>query len=372
MSHDVFKADSKLPDRLLVALREQGYTTIGPTARDGAIVLDEIHASADLPVGLREDQEAGHYRLQARRDEAVFGHTVGPQSWKRYLFPPNHRLWAAKRSGGSFEIKPQHEADHRLAFIGVRPCELAALEIQDRVFFGEEHVDPHYAALRTRAFIVTVNCAEAAPTCFCGSMGTGPRAEDGYDLALTEILGRGRHEFLVEVGSERGATLLEALELKPAGKDALEAARKKAAELAGSMTRRVETDGLAEALMANLEHPHWAKTAERCLACANCTMVCPTCFCSTVEDVADLSGDHDERWRRWDSCFNSQHSYVHGGNMRPTIRSRYRQWLTHKFAGWIDQFGTSGCVGCGRCITWCPAAIDLTEELAALRGAVTT
>ena len=107
--------------------------------------------------------------------------------------------------------------------------------------------------------------------------------------------------------------------------------------------------------------------AERCLTCGNCTLVCPTCFCTNVEDVGDLTGDHAERWRVWDTCFSVDYSYIHGGSVRPSGRARYRQWLTHKLATWHDQFDSSGCVGCGRCITWCPVGIDITQEVAAIR-----
>ena len=126
-------------------------------------------------------------------------------------------------------------------------------------------------------------------------------------------------------------------------------------------------DGIRDLLYDNLEHPRWSDTAGRCLSCGNCTMVCPTCFCSTVEDVTDVSGTQAERVRHWDSCFTSEHSYIHGGATRVTTKARYRQWLTHKLASWIDQFGTSGCVGCGRCITWCPVGIDITEEVRVIR-----
>jgi Fe-S-cluster-containing hydrogenase component 2 len=130
----------------------------------------------------------------------------------------------------------------------------------------------------------------------------------------------------------------------------------------------MDVTGLPELLARNLEHPRWDDVASRCLACANCTMACPTCFCSTVEDTTDLTGDHAERWRSWDSCFTMDFSHVHGGSVRTSTRARYRQWLTHKLSTWHAQFGTSGCVGCGRCITWCPVAIDLTQEVAAIRG----
>jgi ferredoxin len=98
-------------------------------------------------------------------------------------------------------------------------------------------------------------------------------------------------------------------------------------------------------------------------------MACPTCFCSSVEDTSDLTGEHAERWQKWDSCFNPDFSYIHGGEVRKTTASRYRQWMTHKLSTWFDQFGTSGCVGCGRCITWCPVGIDLTEEVRKMRQA---
>ena len=134
------------------------------------------------------------------------------------------------------------------------------------------------------------------------------------------------------------------------------------------MGRTMDTTGIKELLYRNYEHPRWDNVADRCLTCANCTMVCPTCFCSTVEDTTDLTGDHAERWRLLGLLFhNGVLLYRAAAAVRKTARSRYRQWMTHKLATWIDQFGTSGCVGCGRCITWCPVAIDITEEVRAIR-----
>lgn len=101
-------------------------------------------------------------------------------------------------------------------------------------------------------------------------------------------------------------------------------------------------------------------------------MVCPTCFCTGVEDVTALAGDVTERVRKWDSCFTADFSYQHGGVVRESTKSRYRQWLTHKLSSWVDQFGSSGCVGCGRCITWCPTGIDLTAEVAAIAESAIT
>ena len=355
---------------LLDALWSQPYCVIGPTVRDDAIVLGEVRQVEDLPIGWAEEQDAGSYRLRQRGDDAVFSHTVGPQSWRRYLSPPRTLLWRASAADGRFVVDGSAADEGPLAFFGVRSCDLRAIEIQDRVFAQGEHPDPGYVARRSATFIVAVNCTEPGSTCFCTSMGTGPRAGHGFDLALTEVLGAAPH-YVIEAGSDAGAALLGDLPVRPASVDEQETAVAAVDAAAGRMGRSLPgggLPGLRDLLATSLEHPRWDEVASRCLACANCTLVCPTCFCSTVEDVTDLTGDHAERWRRWDSCFTADFSFIHGGSVRSSTRSRYRQWLTHKLGTWHDQFGVSGCVGCGRCITWCPVGIDLTEEVAALRG----
>ena len=351
-------------DALFEALRRSGHRVIGPTVRDGAVVLDEIRSAADLPVGFRDEQEPARYRLQRDDSPAAFAWSVSPHSWKRYLHPPRLVLWRARRANGGFTIAEGPEPAPRYAFFGVRPCELAAIQVQDRVLSS----DPAYAARRAAAFVVAVNCTRPGGTCFCASLGTGPEAGAGHDLLLTELCQDGRHVFLAEAGSTRGAELLDALAPRPATPAERDAAVAALALAAAGMGRSLETRGLREALAASPEHPRWEDVARRCLACGNCTLACPTCFCTTVEDTTDLAGVEAARARRWDSCFGLEFSYIHGGSVRTSIAARYRQWLTHKLSTWHDQFGTSGCVGCGRCITWCPAGIDLTEEARAIRA----
>jgi ferredoxin len=356
-------------DSLLAAIARSGYEVIGPTVRDGAIVYDSIATSADLPVGWTDEQEGGTYRLHRRDDEALFGYAVGPQSWKRFLHPPEIKLWRATRGNdGAMAIEDCEDDPPAYAFVGVRSCELHAIGIQDRVMTGGEYPDPFYAARRDGALLVAVNCTVAGGTCFCVSMDTGPRADSGFDIALTEVIDDGRHYFLCETGSERGAAILAEVDQAPARPAEAEAAAAGIEVAARSQGRSMDTAGIKELLYDNYEHPRWDEVSERCLTCGNCTMVCPTCFCTTVEDSTDLTGAGADRTRLWDSCFTMDFSYVHGGSVRATARSRYRQWMTHKLATWIDQFGTSGCVGCGRCITWCPVAIDITEEVAAIRA----
>lgn len=356
-------------DDVLAVLRARGYATVGPVARDGAIVLDEITSTADLPVGITEHQDGGTYRLAARDDEALFGFSVGPHSAKGTLLPPRLRVMRAHRdeSGAvTVETGPGEEAAAPVALIGLRSCDLHAIAIQDRVLTGGTHSDTDYAARRRSLFVLAVNCGQAGGTCFCVSMRTGPKATEGFDLALTELCDGEHHRFVVEVGSAEGAAVMAEVPHDTAGDTDLAAAAAAVERAAGQMGRTMDADAVPALLAANLEHPRWEEVADRCLACGNCTAVCPTCFCTTVEDVTDLGGQDAERTRTWDSCFNLDFSYVHGGTVRSSGTSRYRQWMTHKLSTWVDQFGSSGCVGCGRCITWCPVAIDITEEVAAI------
>lgn len=353
--------------RLFEALRARGYQVVGPTVRDGAIVYDTLAGHEQLPVGWTDEQDGGKYRLKKRNDAALFGYVVGPHSWKKFLFPPEQRLFRARKTEAGFEVLPEHIAAPKLAFLGVRSCELHAIAIQDKVFLGGPFVDPVYQARRRNVFIIAVNCGQAGGTCFCVSMKTGPKATGGFDLALTEILDGQRHYFIVESGSDAGAEVLAELPRRPAETAELSAAAEATALAVSQMGRTLDTTGIKELLYRNLEHPQWDRVAGRCLSCANCTLACPTCFCANVEDVTDLTGEHAERWRKWDSCFTVGFSYIVGGAVRSSVKSRYRQWLTHKLATWMDQFGTTGCVGCGRCITWCPVAIDLTEEVRVIR-----
>lgn len=339
---------------------------IGPRLRDGAITLGILHRLEDLPVGWSDTaQEAAQYRVVPRADSARFGHVTGPLSWKRWLFLPEEVLFRAVRDDqdGGFTLSATPTAPLR-AFLGVRGCDLAAIAIQDRIFAH----DPAYCARREATLIIAINCLEPGGTCFCASMETGPQARGAFDLRLTEWLDAGTPSYLVESGSAAGRKLLARLPIEACTPQDQARVEQALAQAATRMGRQLDTGGLAERLAARPGHRHWQQVAARCLSCANCTLVCPTCFCSTIEDRTDLSGTTAERVRRWDSCFDLEHSYIVGGNVRADPAARYRQWLLHKLAYWHTQFGTSGCTGCGRCITWCPVGIDLTVEAAAVAG----
>jgi ferredoxin len=357
--------DLKSLNALLASLQRRGYGLIGPRAVGTAITYQPIDSAEDLPRGWDATQAPGEYRLRRRDDDALFAYGPALESLKRHLHPPNDVLWRAHREKGALTFEPVDVPAPKLAVIGVRPCELEAVARLDKVFLQGPYVDPAYQARRASLFLLAANCVEPGETCFCASMKTGPHATSLFDLCLTEI---GGDRFVTEVGSAMGASVLEDIECREASPSEAAQAEASLHAAAARMGRDVDLDGLARDLAGRLEHAEWDEVGKRCLACSNCTMVCPTCFCHTVEDRTNLAGDEVERRRRWDTCFTNEFSYIHGGSIRPSVRARYRQWLLHKFSNWVEQFGTYGCVGCGRCITWCPAGIDVTEEIKRLRG----
>jgi sulfhydrogenase subunit beta (sulfur reductase) len=339
-----------------------GYTVIAPTVQDGAIVHLPVRSVAELPRGVGDAQQPGSYRTVRRDDDLLFGYASSGQSWKSWLFPAEQLMWRARAAPDTFTVeRPAQPAPY--AFLGVRSCDLHAIAIHDEVLAGRTVADADYVEKRRLNVIIAIACAEPGGTCFCASMGTGPTPEAGFDLALTE-LAEGRHRFLVRVGSETGRDLLSGVPTVAAvDADETEAARQ-AASSTERMGRSMNRDGVKDLLYAAADSPRWTEIAQRCLACGNCTLVCPTCFCTSVHDVTDLDLTETGHVRVWDSCFSQDFSHVHGGSVRTSTSSRYRQWLTHKLGSWEDQFGMSGCVGCGRCLTWCPVGIDMTAEVA--------
>lgn len=355
--------------QLVQQLQQRGYTVIARVVRDGVASLMPIQGVEQMVRGMRDQQGGGSYRLTAGDPGLMFEHVVGPDGPKRYLFPPQQDLLSFHVEGANFVLDDAPPQAQKMAFLGLRPCELAAVRIQDRVFGLEDprpmrcESEVFYTNSRRQAVTIVANCIRPGGNCFCLSMGTGPQAVEGYDLAMTEL----RDGFVISIGSDTGQELLKDLPMRAPSSTELELAELKLNQAREHMGRTLQTQGLPELLRQGIEHPNWDEIAGRCLSCGNCTMVCPTCFCSTVQDATDLKGVRVTRTRQWESCFTHQFSYLTTGPVRHTIRGRYRHWLRHKLGTWHEQFGCSGCVGCGRCITWCPVGIDLTQEAAKLR-----
>lgn len=363
----LFLPHAQLQD-LLDTLQQAGYSCVGPQVRDAAIVYDVITSATQLPWGIRAHQSPGEYRLETLDEHKAFSWANGPQAIKPILFKSSETIWrVARNSQGKLEFLPQPAPEAPVAIIGARACDLAAMAIQDKVFLAQERVDVRYQQRRESLLVVAVNCTYASDNCFCVSAGTGPKVKQAFDILMTEI----NHGFVVETGSDRGEALIAQLQLNLAGKQQTQDAIHGVDQAANMQTKRIPFDNkreLRDLLFANLGHPRWDDVAERCLSCGNCTSVCPTCFCHSETDKPSLDGTNSEHKREWDSCFTAGHSELGSKPIRETTSQRYRQWLTHKVGSWFDQFDSSGCVGCGRCMTWCPVGIDITEELAAISG----
>ncbi len=358
-------------DALVRLLAADGYRVLGPVVRNGVVEYDDVVSGDDLPTGITVDQAPGRWRLHHDDSGLRFAWTPGAESWKRYVFPARQEVLRIRRTDGSFAVTRPAPPDRPFAFLAVRDCELRALAVLDRVELDPSHPDPRYAQRREGTFIVAVTCGTPAATCWCTSMGGGPQPSTGYDVRITEAADEHGHRLVAEAGSERGAQVLTRLASAVVDEHDLAAVRSVAEAATQSMGVRLDGAALPTLLADADDSPHWQVVAERCLSCGNCTMVCPTCFCSTFSDHTGLTADGSAvvetvREQSWASCFQLDHSALGGRAVRATTADRYRQWLTHKLATWQEQFGTTGCVGCGRCTVWCPAGIDIVQEAAAL------
>ena len=303
---------------------------------------------SEIPRGIEDIQKPGMYKLV--RGE-FFRH--GPDSPKKFLFPPRLLLFRVSKD---WTIEIPEVEEKLIAFFGIKPCDLAAIKAMDEV--QGELGDPYYRLIRKNLLIIVENCIEPGETCFCSTMETGPIAGSGFDIAYTRV-----EDFIVfSADSEIGVNLLKELNLRPLDSE-------KSTKYAKAIKRAIDKakanfsiEGLPEKLELSLNSPAYKEITEKCLGCANCNMVCPTCFCFDVVDVPNLNGTV-ERIRVWDGCFSYSYAMVAGGHFRPDLWARYRHWLLHKFSYWLKQFGRFGCVGCGRCITWCPVGIDVRESI---------
>jgi sulfhydrogenase subunit beta (sulfur reductase) len=355
-------------DSLFEALKGS-YTVIGPKVEDGVIILAEMDID-DIPAGCKDRQAPGVYRIEDERSSEIFSFSVGPHSLKKFLSPSLQETFAFRKSKKGLSITPGMAEEKPIAFIGVRSCDLAALRLLDRVFLEGPVREPLYYKNRKDIFVIAVNCLYPNGNCFCDSMGTGPEATSGFDIAMTEF----DEHFFIEIASVKGEKILHGLPIEETDDRDVEEKGGRIFRCKEMIRKSMKTADLPGVLYRNMDHPRWAEIAHRDLECGNCTMVCPTCFCNSSYDrmpISALSGDLTERTgmriRAWDSCFSKNFARVHGGNFRPSGKARYRHWMAHKLAYWVDQFGSPGCVGCGRCITWCPVGIDITHELEELR-----
>lgn len=348
---------------MLDYFKQNGYKCLAPHYQDDSINYAEITKASELPWGYIDEQQPGYYRVTKTDTKQAFSFTLPAASVKPMLFKAKENIWKVKRNdNGKLVFEPVVEFE-KIAVFGIRPCDLRGIETQDRVFMQNSYNDIRYTKRRENQFIVAMNCTSAHYNCFCITLGDAPRADKGYDLAMTEI----EQGFVTEIGSDAGRKLLNYLKVPAASGAQVELALAGIINAGKMQHKKLPPIKEFEAkLVESPEHPQWEDAAKRCLSCGNCTNACPTCFCHTERDNPNVLGTETFHTREWDSCFSLEHSYTHGETYHGLPKYRYRQWLTHKFATWRDQFRVKGCVGCGRCVTWCPVKIDVVDEINAI------
>lgn len=263
------------------------------------------------------------------------------------------------------------ELEKPILLLGVHPCDLNAISKLDQ-FFSRDYKDPFYLERRKNSVIIALNCTKTRDNCFCLSTGTGPTAEESYDLLLTDLGDR----YLLEVGTQKGNEIIEEFELKDANIYDIEEKENRIEKAKTSFKKNIKMDGLAEHALKNTDHEVWSLIGEKgglagcfaCLSCGSCSLVCPTCYCFEVYESTDLSLRNGSKIRELDSCQLLGYAEVAlGGNFRKERTDRIRHWMLCKF-GAAGGSLSSSCVGCGRCIDACPAHIDITEVAKTLWG----
>ncbi|MBS7611619.1 4Fe-4S dicluster domain-containing protein [Candidatus Bathyarchaeota archaeon] len=335
-----FVAELNDLQRLLDEFTKHGYTVYGPIVKGKSWVFSKVSSIRELDLN--------------------YTRTILPP--KKLLHPVKNRIFDFKLNDG-FEVFESCNVKNIVIF-GIHPCDLRAIEKLDE-FFSQHPEDVCYEARRKRTLIVGLTCNAVDEKCFCNSLGTGPEASTGFDILITQI---SDGFFLVEVGSSKGLDILKTLDLAEAKPEHFEAKRKHIEHLKSSFTKTADFEGLATLAKDKLDHKIWVETAERCLSCGNCSMVCPVCYCFDLYDSLDLTLKEGVRIMELDSCQLLEYAEVAlGGNFRKERSQRLRHWLLCKFGAAGGSTYTS-CIGCGRCIVYCPANIDLTEIAHVLKG----
>jgi sulfhydrogenase subunit beta (sulfur reductase) len=287
---------------------------------------------------------------------------------KKIFFPPREPLYSYEKVGEEVVIKDLSEKwkKKRILF-GVHSCDINALLILDGVFGGKLK-DQLYLNRRRNTLIIGMNCRSPGENCFCDAMTTGPTIKKGYDLLLTDI----GDKYYVQVGSKAGEKLLS----RDLFRTATKADRKKMEAEVIRVKNKLQSDFGIDKLGEKMKGKFWSKLWEaqtkKCVLCGACNFVCPTCYCFDVVDETDLAGKKGQRVRVWDTCHFKDFATVAGGiNFRGGKVPRVKQRLYHKLCYSTEQRGVYDCVGCGRCIQFCPAKIDIREIIKDVQGETT-
>ena len=320
--------------------------------------LQNLIETYDLfaPVQLTEGVSA--YKKIDQPEEVDLSHSNSQKAAKEVFFPQSEVMLQCEKTEKLNRVTSVEEVRRERILLGARPCDLQAISILDPVFMGKEYTDVYYLKKRETTLIIGFACDQPRSTCFCSSVGGGPFIRTGSDLFFIDL----GDAYLIEFITKKGGALRDNRLLKEADAKDLSLAHgieKKAREKLNSY---LPVEGIEKSLDRIMEGPFWDRIHEKCIGCGVCTFLCPTCHCFDIADEA--VNNKGRRVRNWDSCLFPLYSLeTSGHNPRPTGRERTRQRLMHKFNYYPKNFGRIACVGCGRCIAYCPVNFDIREAI---------
>jgi len=340
------RIDKEQWDRGL-AQAETSYRLFGPV-RQGT-----FHNFAALAPGQTPDLDCQNTRMSARS-------VVYPQSeiLFEYSLDPND-------PGANIVTETPPPAKPAVA-LALRPCDAYSFLLVRRNFDAPDVKDNYWLRNYEATTFVGLACDRPGATCFCTTAGCGPYSEQGLDVLLRED----DEAYIAKIITDKGAAFCAAAGWNvaaPSDSEARFATGKKAAET--RIVSKVETDRLADAPQMPLyEASFWEDIAFACINCGTCTYLCPTCWCFDIQD--EVRGKHGIRERNWDSCmFPLFTLHGTGHNPRGQKVQRVRQRFMHKLKYYVDKYGNGiQCVGCGRCVQYCPVNIDIRKVCQLMNG----
>ena len=287
------------------------------------------------------------------------------KSGKDCFFPQSETLYNCKNEDGKISIDPAKLTDAPFVVFGMRSCDVQGLKVLDRVFLNDP-VDSFYAARREHGTVVAIACHEPEETCFCKVFGIDA-ANPAADVAAWFV----GEDFYWKALTQKGEALTESV--KELLTDADEAAVEEEKKQIQAVIEKLPYSHLdlsrftPERTMELFDSPLWEEMYQPCLACGTCTFVCPTCQCYDIKDFNTGSGV--QRYRCWDSCMYSDFTMMAHGNMRTSQMQRFRQRFMHKLVYYpANNDGMFSCVGCGRCVSKCPASLNIVKVIKKLGG----
>jgi ferredoxin len=315
---------------------------------DGYDLYAPVHLAEGVPV----------YRKMGRPDEVDLSLLNPQKSLKEVFFPQDEVMFRYEKVDQETQMVSTEEVKRERVVLGARPCDIEAISIIEEVFSGREYTDIYFLNKRKATMIIGMACHQPLPTCFCSSTGGGPFVRKGSDLFLIDL----GEAYLVEILTEKGEAFKKNKFFKKTSAKNLQLAKELEEKASKKTDSTIPVKGIDQKLDQWVESPFWDRVHEKCISCRVCTYLCPTCHCFDIMDEA--LNEKGQRVRNWDSCLSEFYTLeTSGHNPRATCRERTRQRLMHKFNYFPKVFDRIACVGCGRCILYCPVNFDIREVI---------